>query len=70
MLSLMKAYVITAKTKFDTPKPKSFEAHNSFVAVTIFFAASQKHIPMGTAKRALDKNILSSHHSHTNCALN
>jgi len=66
MLSLRKIYVIIANTKFDTPKPNSFDAHNSSVAKTIFLMACQKQKPMGIANKIFDKTGLSSHHSQTN----
>jgi len=70
MLSFIKTYVITAKTIFETPNPKSFDAHSSPVEATIFLMASQKHIPIGTANKKLDNIILSFHQPQTNCELN
>jgi hypothetical protein len=66
MLSLRKMYVIIANTKFDTPKPNSFDAHNSSVAKTTFLIACQKQKPIGTANKRVDKTDLSFHQSQAN----
>ena len=66
ILSPIKIYVNMAKITLDTPKPISFEAHNSPVDATILLIAYQKHIPIGIAKIKLDKNGLLAHHSHIN----
>ena len=66
MLSLRKAYVIIAKTTFETPKPISFEDHSVPVESTTFLIAYQKHKPMGIAKSTLEVIGLFFHQLHTN----
>ena len=70
MLSFKKTYVIIAKTKLETPKPISLDAHNSPVVATIFFTAYQKHKPIGIANIRLATIGLFFHHSQVNCELN
>tara|TARA_R110000765_G_scaffold391725_1_gene484710 strand:+ start:201 stop:479 length:279 start_codon:yes stop_codon:yes gene_type:complete len=66
ILSLRKIYVIIANTKFETPKPRSFEAHTSPVSATTLLIACHKQKPAGTANKRLATSGLSLHHSQTN----
>jgi hypothetical protein len=66
MLSFRKNHVKAAKTIFPTPKPTSFDVHNSPEASTIFLTAYQNIIPAGTAKIEFVKIARSLNHSHVN----
>lgn len=66
ILSFIKTYVITANTKFDTPKAKSFDGQSSFVTETMFLVPYQKQRPTKGEKTRFVKSGLSSHQLQTN----
>ena len=70
MLSFIIAYVRIGKIKLLAPKPTSFDVHNSPLSSTIYLAAYQKHIPIGTANISCAVSGRSFHQGHANCELN